>query len=357
MGERQKKGFGRCLLEEKCMRATKGFASAAMLILCAWAAPLWAQSNSTTAETDTADKDVRYEVAGTRSFGVLDREHDVLVIDTTFDAVVIVDDHLFECSYSHYRDAEGQLCWLPAPVTEYYDEAGLLMSRNYTALLEHDKPRYESSLAFAKAAGLKDLESLAKYNIGVDYKVRGMRREAYQYFMRAYKAYPAHTFAKEQADAVHASVEADRAKAMNQFEEERMERLIAREQRQAEWESRSNLWNSYTQQAATTNRTSNTQPQRQRQATTGKPNGTSQQQSGTTAKKSSKPVRTKSAPNFGITKQKAEEMGINDCPLCYGRKTCNFCSGRGKVNGTVTCRTCKGTGTCSRCKGTGKWKN
>ena len=243
-----------------------------------------------------------------------------------------------------------------------------MLTRSYSALLKCDKIPYETTLAFAQAAGLKDLESLAKYNIGLDYEYRGQRREAYQYYMRAYKACPAHSFAKEKADAVQASVADDRAKAMEKWNQALREAEIARQQREAQMAASLNYWNSVAfntqlqQQNAKRQAKATPAPSQTTQQSSAKQNATSpkNKKTSTTKKRSvTGNIFSHDAPQFGITRERAEELGINDCPICHGGQRCIFCGGKGKIVGYVTrtCDSCNGTGICSRCKGTGKWKN
>lgn len=153
------------------------------------------------AQRDSADASQRYKVVGTYLYGIYDNETAELVIDTVYPHVEILDDGLFEVSYTHWSSG-GQEGFLPAPMVEFYDAEGMLVSRDYDALLREGFESYAEVNRYAQAFGLRDLEAAVAMRQGFDYEAAGKSREAYAKYKQAYRLYPQLTIAKEYADAI-----------------------------------------------------------------------------------------------------------------------------------------------------------
>ena len=324
-------------------------------------------------EEDTFAISDRYMVVGTQRYGVWDTEADTLVVDSIFLIVEIREDlePMFKCGYDRYLSGD-KLVFLPGIVYEFYDGDGNRIMGDYTNLLQKDKIPLTLSLQLAKDRGLKDLESLAKYTIGLDYRERGMRREAYQYFMRAYKACPTNTFAREEAIAVQAEVEREQDIIQTKIDLRRYEAAIEHAQRDAQFSALSAQFNnqgsnSYNSQSSKSRQAKTTTAKAAKNNTsTGKTAATDSRSTGST--KSEEPNDRKKTHRTYLVPEPLHGH-YQTCTGCNGKgkQRCWFCSGKGykgywrvDKNGNrqdyhEKCSGCNGSGirTCSSCGGKG----
>lgn len=193
--------------------------------LCLW--------NGVSAQTiEQSDRQNLVSVVGTNSFGVMEVNTGKLVVDSIYQSVEIYEGPVIYCASDIFR-VNGVLYRLPAMVVDIYRADGCLVAHNFEALIQADKVPYTATIDFAKAKGYKDLESYAKFLIGIDYEKQGLRREAYQYYVRAYRLNPDFTIAKTYADAVVAGMKEEQRQELARIRMEDLQAEIAAAEFQA----------------------------------------------------------------------------------------------------------------------------
>lgn len=205
------------------------------LLLCA--------GNMLTAQTGTdSNPSHAVSIVGVNSFGVLDCRSNQLIIDSVYQSIDIYDGPIIYCSTNIYWN-NGVKHRLPASVVDIFNGNGRLISHEFDALLAAETPPYSVTIDFAKAKGYKDLEAYAKFLIGADYQKEGLRREAFQYYTRAYKLNPNLTIAKTYADDIKDQMTAEVSEVAAQiWREDRLAEIAAAE-RKARYEAMAAAFN------------------------------------------------------------------------------------------------------------------
>lgn len=306
----------------------------------------------------------RFFVVGELNEGVYDLDGDSLVVDTVFQQVRIMNDNLFECSYSRWiRNGEAGV--LPAPVIEYYDADGTLTLRSYTNLLANARFPYEDVRKFAEAYELKDLQSAVYCALGDAYESMEMYREAYQYFKKAYRRFPSMTAYKMRADAIMSQVNAYQRQVRAEIAyEDYLQRVAEAEQRARNEALAASLQSlSYSLGQLKQTQSKSSQPVAsapKKSAQTGKKSvgNDSKSKNEKSIEERKRELREKQHQR-DLKRAKEKSSGWNyewiTCYLCNGGGHCIYCY-NGKVNGTTVCSNCKGTNICQRCKGNRKTK-
>lgn len=313
------------------------------------------------AQRDSADASQRYKVVGTYLYGIYDNETAELVIDTVYPHVEILDDGLFEVSYIHWSrgDQEG---FLPAPMVEFYDAEGMLVSRDYDALLRDGSASYAEVNRYAQAFGLRDLEAAVAMRQGFDYEAAGKFREAYAKYKQAYRLYPQLTIAKEYADAIMTNMRMKQDSVRSVMRQEAYENAVRQAAAMDALASSLSALGSTISQMSTSNRqnTARTSGSTSTRKTTS--TNTSQAQSSTNKKK----VKTSSEAlrDYYKAKRGRTEWRTVTCHMCKGSGrygVCAGCGGKGyrkdnPASRAVTCGCGDGKSRCPTCYGKGTVK-
>lgn len=165
-------------------------------------------------------------VAGVKRFGVMTTDtsgNSILVVDSVFDEVKIFEGEsgeFYQCKYSSYFKSNVRR-YLPGYIVEFYDTEGKLITRDYENLLTNDVFPYDATRRYGNDYGLAEVAAAADIACGIYYEGKKQRREAYRSYMEAYKRCPSLTMAKENADAIVASMKAEQEQIRQQIEIER----------------------------------------------------------------------------------------------------------------------------------------
>jgi len=282
-------------------------------------------------------------VIGEKSFGVMNINSGEIILDTLFQEVRIFDDSFVECIYDRYFDGSAYVS-LPGPVVEYYNASGNLLSRECGALLSADRPPYSKTVEFAKFMGFNEVQASAEFLAAQDFEAKGLRREAFQRYVAAYKLCPSLSIAKERG--IGAELQSAREKATvleNQLREAReaLQRQIEAQKRQAAMEAVAASLNataaaiSQIGYAAKAQRSSAAAVKQKDSGEQSLSSSSSSSSSGSSVSSREKKTVTKKSSSSSSSLYHIDFTG-DPCTLCRGDKTCNFCY-RGKVNGTMTC--------------------
>jgi len=298
-------------------------------------------------------------VIGEKSFGVMNINSGEIILDTLFQEVRIFDDSFVECIYDRYFDGSAYVS-LPGPVVEYYNASGNLLSRECGALLSADRPPYSKTVEFAKFMGFNEVQASAEFLAAQDFEAKGLRREAFQRYVAAYKLCPSLSIAKERGMAIRNSIDSERSEVADQLAREALQRQIEAQKRQAAMEAVAASLNataaaiSQIGYAAKAQRSSAAAVKQKDSGEQSLSSSSSSSSSGSSVSSREKKTVTKKSSSSSSSLYHIDFTG-DPCTLCRGDKTCNFCY-RGKVNGTMTCNYCHGSNICPRCNGTGLYK-
>lgn len=303
-------------------------------------------------------------VIGQNCFGVADIESGRIVVDTVYQAVEIINGNILQCISDRYTE-NGKVIMLPGYVVEVFNTEGGMIYRSCDKLLSSDRAPYSQTIAFARHKGYKEVEAAARFKAAMDYENKGLRREAFQSYVAAYKLCPEIKIAKERALDIKAQIDGERSTVQNQLDAEEMQRRLEAEQRAAVWNAVAAALNST---AASLNQIQVAQQQQKQRAAAQtasansskneKATSSSYAKSSSSSSKSSDSKKKETKKSSSVSSHSGTSMWWLDegeCTLCHGSKTCNFCH-NGKVLGAAirTCDYCHGSNVCQRCKGTGK---
>lgn len=303
-------------------------------------------------------------VIGHENFGVADIESGVIVVDTVYQAVEIINGNILQCLSDRYT-VNGTEIMLPGYVVEVFNTDGNMIYRSCDNLLSADRAPYTRTIEYARYKGYKEVEAAAKFKAAMDHENNGRRREAFQAYVAAYKLCPEIKIAKERALEIKAQIDGERSLVQSQLDAEEAQRRLEAEQRAAAWSAIAGALNST---AAALNQIQAVQQQSKRTssasvAVAGSESVSESRSSSSSSSSSSSRSSDRNRKSSKTSSKSSSSSGwsfLEDdgkCTLCLGSKTCNFCH-NGKVLGYAvrTCDYCHGSNVCQRCKGTGKSK-